>query len=121
MPKFQRDKGKRGEREVAKLYRDLGGPYARARRHAENTTWDAGYDLDGCGADFPEVKNRDQPVSIRKCLDIRCPNLGHQVLWQKVNGQWLVTLKATRYLNLLETELEAEGKTTCGEKTVDNR
>jgi len=116
MSKYERSKGQRGERDVAKLYRCLGGKYQHARRHAENTYIDSGYDLDGCGADFPEVKNRDKPVSkqfvnwLDKVIAATLPH-GHWCLWQKVNlatgRRWTVTISGERYIELLKIEQEA--------------
>ena len=106
MSKSQRDKGKRGELDVAKLYQGLGGPYASARRHLETRAIDAGYDLDGCGDDVPEVKNRARPVPVTTLFKIRVPvGGGHRVLWNKVNRAWVVTLDADRYLDLLKIEM----------------
>lgn len=121
MSKAQRDKGGRGEREVAKLYRAIGGKYRHARRHAENTRIDSGYDLDGCGADFPEVKNHADSCCkkllswINKVMRSTLPH-GHWCVWQKANTEqgrkWVVTLEGKRYLELLAIEQEAEDATT---------
>ena len=108
MSKSQRDKGKRGELDVAAIYRALGGPYKNAHRHLETRAIDAGYDLDGCGSDVPEVKNRARPVPVTKLFDIRVPiGGGYRVLWNKAHRVWVVTLDADRYLELLQTEMEA--------------
>ena len=94
MSKSQRDKGKRGERQVAELLRSLGIAARRGRQYAGHPDApDVVADLPGC---YVEVKLRERE-SVRAWMDEARVNAGDLVplvFHRKNRGEWLLTLPA---------------------------
>ncbi len=102
-----REKGKRGEREVAKLFKDAG--FADAKRTAQfcGKTGDAA-DVDGVPGLHIEVK-RVEREAVRKWMDqaARDAEVGGQgnipvVVHRKSGDEWLVTLKFEDFLEIMK-------------------
>ena len=102
-----REKGKRGEREVAKIFRDAG--YTGARRTSQycGRTGDAS-DVTGVPAIHPEVKfvEREQVRAwyAQAVRDAEAAGRGDipVVIHRKTHSDWLVTMSLTDFIEILK-------------------
>jgi hypothetical protein len=100
MSKAQRDKGKRGELEAAKLLQRV---YPDAcRKVANDINHENGVDLDNTGALRVQVKRHKRPASVSALFEIRDPEGIHVLLTRGDNGEWLAVMKARDLLDIIE-------------------
>ena len=96
MGKMQRDKGKRGEREVVKIMHRLGFPEARRARQSDGAI---DPDVAGCDPFWIEVKRRSSIAACR-FMDQAVQDVGanpHRIpiVWMREDGgDWLVVVKS---------------------------
>lgn len=110
--RHSRNKGKRGEREVAKIFRDAGYPARRSVQY--NGRPGTAADVVGVPGMHIEVKfvekerirewyrqaERDARASIKQEIPI--------VVHRKIREPWLVTMSLDDFIRLLETDEERE-------------
>ena len=110
--RHSRNKGKRGEREVAKIFRDAGYPARRSVQY--NGRPGTAADVVGIPGMHIEVKfvekerirewyrqaERDARASIKQEIPI--------VVHRKIREPWLVTMSLDDFIRLLETDEERE-------------
>lgn len=112
MGKASRDKGARGEREVAELLRAV-YPNARRRACGEEAQQDQGRDLKRTGRLVVQCQLAKRPTPERKfneacdaCVDgsdqVPVAFTRRCVPGQPSAGEWLVTLHASHFLELLQ-------------------
>lgn len=94
MGKMQRDKGKRGEREVVQIMRDLGWPDARRARQSDGAV---DPDVAGCPPLWLEVKRRKN-IAAARYMDQAVSDAKEKgmpiVYLREDNGEWLVMLRS---------------------------
>lgn len=107
MGKTSREKGKRGEREVAKIFRDAGYPEAHRTSQYCGKTGDAS-DVTGVPGIHPEVKfvEREQIRSWygQAVRDAEAAGRGDVpvVIHRKTHSPWLVTLSLDDFIEVLK-------------------
>lgn len=93
MSKAQRDKGKRGEREVVAIMKDWGFPEARRARQSDGAV---DPDVAGCEPLWLEVKRRKSIASCRfmdqSVSDAKEGTLPIVVM-REDNGEWIVCVR----------------------------
>lgn len=110
MAKKSRDKGKRGEREVAKLFRDWGFPARRTAQVDGGLTSDVlVYDPRKSGDEtlplHVEIKRHKRIAACRfmdQAESDRAPEATPAVFLREDGGEWLVLCNAPTFLKLLE-------------------
>lgn len=111
--KAQRDKGKRGEREVAEICRDFGFPATRTAQHCGKTAGKA--DVEGVPGLHLEVKRtetlRPWDYMDQALRDALAAGRGEMptVVWRKNEHDWLALLRFTDLLALVKAA-ESEGE-----------
>ena len=120
MGKMQRDKGKRGEREVVQIMRDLGWPDARRARQSDGAV---DPDVAGCPPFWLEVKRR-KSIAAARFMDQAVGDAEEKgmpiVFLREDNGEWLVMLRSAD-VQLFAAEIVARSDeqkkhpTTCRE------
>jgi len=102
MGKMQRDKGKRGEREVVQVMQSLGWTEARRSRQSDGAV---DPDVAGCDPLWIEVKRRKSIAACRfmdQCDEDtkKDPHRLPLVFMREDGGEWLVTVKADQLFQL---------------------
>lgn len=100
MGKQQRDKGARGEREVAALFHDMG--WDEAKRELSQYQSSLGRDLSGTAPFCVQVKNDERANGIAALLEAEeaVDNLyAFPVSFVKKNGRWFVTMSAELFMD----------------------
>lgn len=116
MGKMSRNKGAKGEREVAEMLR-LVFPNAKRRVSGEESQEDQGRDLKNTGDWVVQCNKAKRPNPIKKFNEAAgaCNNhMQRPVAFTKVSskdssGPWLVTLRASDFIDLIKA---ADAKTT---------
>ena len=94
MGKMQRDKGKRGEREVVQIMRDLGYPDARRARQSDGAV---DPDVAGCPSLWLEVKRRKN-IAAARFMDQAVSDAKEKgmpiVYLREDGGEWMVMLRS---------------------------
>ena len=116
--KMQRDKGKRGEREVVQIMQSIGWPEARRSRQSDGAV---DPDVAGCDPFWIEVKRRK---SIAACRfmdqaetdgnEKKNPHRLPLVFMREDGGEWLVMLKAEQMMAVALQLIHAADK-SCGQ------
>lgn len=98
MTRMQRDKGKRGELEAAKL---LTAVFPSARRRVVNHAGvENGADLENTGAFAVQVKRHIKPAPVSALYEVTAPGIP-LLLTRGDNGEWLAVLKAADLVAIL--------------------
>ena len=104
MSKSQREKGKRGEREIAALFRSHGFNARRGRQYKGGPdSPDVVHDIPGLHV---EVKFREH-VSVFAALEEASRDAGHEgdapvVFMRKLRKPWIVVMDAEDFLEIME-------------------
>lgn len=104
MGKMSRNKGQRGEREVATLFAAAGWGQANRRSAGEESQLDQGRDLKGTEPYCVQVHLGNSPAPHKKYAEAEtAAGGGYPVplaFTRKTHGRWLVTMSAEEFFRL---------------------
>lgn len=106
MSRSQRDKGKRGERELAEALRQLGYPARRGQQYAGDPS---APDIVGPPGTWWECKRRER-LNVASIMDQVVAEAGHLVpilAHRRSHSEWLLTIRLDDLPRLVETLTDA--------------